>query len=516
MKVSSNFYKSYCNGFSQFCNNKNDSKTKVIGLLKIISYCTLLIPAIVLGVLYPISLLCGRVNKNPNPQQKPTISKISRVSQKLKIATKPKVDPLKPIVQEPKPQDLLKLPEQEPKPAFKHLQRDILFPYSIKIATNNDVKDIDDTYRKASFPYGIIEQNNGIEDSDRDTYHDVYLPKPIKSMIISELTGFIAHALGIKELSIVISTNYFNDRNIFNNQNEEINLDFLSTLKDAGYDENHIGKLGYGVVFPPRKIENCLNDLIRNLPQSPYPHFWALEDEINYLAKQFYGDRQYEKMYEVQERLEKVMVFLESLVPQWRLQIKDQIKNGKKDEKFVESLRSIYYSGQLIMVWTYTMSWCSEIYRKATEFPEIEKILEEFPWESCKPQNEKPTFQIELDIDGQVITETFDKEHLFKQSPYFKASGEFTPDAENVVALEETSMTVFKLMVIFLNEGDLSWAEYDEDVLIDLYDLASQLSIPRLQALCAQEIAHRLMLQKWQNMKLLDLYKDNALLAPLF
>lgn len=58
--ITPDVYKSYFNGFneiSNFCNN--DAKTNVIASLKILSYITLVIPAIVYG----LSSLCGRVSK---------------------------------------------------------------------------------------------------------------------------------------------------------------------------------------------------------------------------------------------------------------------------------------------------------------------------------------------------------------------------------------------------------------------------------------------------------------------
>lgn len=73
----SNIYNNYFSGFSDFCNfNKNDNKTNMLALLKILSYFTVVIP-LIFGTLYGINSLSGRISKKEIPsKQEQTIDRI--------------------------------------------------------------------------------------------------------------------------------------------------------------------------------------------------------------------------------------------------------------------------------------------------------------------------------------------------------------------------------------------------------------------------------------------------------
>lgn len=87
MKIE-NIFDSYFNGLNALCNRESDSKNKVLGLLKVISYFTIIIPAAFVTV-YIINSLCGRIQKKPNEQQKQTIEKINNISQKIQPSNIP-------------------------------------------------------------------------------------------------------------------------------------------------------------------------------------------------------------------------------------------------------------------------------------------------------------------------------------------------------------------------------------------------------------------------------------------
>lgn len=88
MKVSSTC-KAYFRGFSDVLNCKNRNTIKALGLLKIASYFTLIIPATFL-IVYKLSSLYGRVkSRNINTATDQTIVRVSEKLKKLSSNNSP-------------------------------------------------------------------------------------------------------------------------------------------------------------------------------------------------------------------------------------------------------------------------------------------------------------------------------------------------------------------------------------------------------------------------------------------
>lgn len=463
MNVSRQVFKSYFSGFTDLFTCENDSKKKTLGLLKIISYFSLIIPLAFIA--YRISCLCGRVKKTSNDKLKPTDTKTSNVAQQKML----------PELQNVNGQKLIFNPKIQPIN---------LFPYSITIVADDEPED----------------------------FFNVPLTKPIELTTIGEFIGFTAFALELQESAAIQAITFTYLKNL------DLEKYINTPLKDLNIKIDEKLKLSE----PPDHLKTFLftNDffdyLIKLHFKNPdYHNFEALRKKIDNITKHFSEYCTYKEMKIACNELNKIDNFLKK--------IKEKIESLKEKNKPGKALQSILALIKnnfnlcltCINVWEITLESLKQIYLTEFKIPEIEKILNEYPVLSCKPQPEKPIFQISLEIEGKELSAIFDEESLCKQSPYFKGKLIQDPN-EKDIALDGISPEVFNLFVTFLNEGILTFANDNEEVLIDLYDLASQIDVPRLRALAVKEIAHRLRLDKWQNMKLMETYTETDLLGQLF
>lgn len=140
---------------------------------------------------------------------------------------------------------------------------------------------------------------------------------------------------------------------------------------------------------------------------------------------------------------------------------------------------------------------------------ELQHMLDDqlllYPAVSCELVPQTPTFQLSHLASGKICT--FDKEALQSQIGNREMEILLNDDETEEIELP-LHLELFTILCDYLHQGnaDQKLAQLNEPLIIELYEVACQLIIPRLEIQCALEILYRIRDSKWANDSLLKPY----------
>ena len=134
---------------------------------------------------------------------------------------------------------------------------------------------------------------------------------------------------------------------------------------------------------------------------------------------------------------------------------------------------------------------------------QLDNQLKEYPAVSCGSVAQQPDFQLMLSGSDRGLT--FDKEALQSQIGNGSMSEIFTGNENQIIELTLPE-ELFDLLCDYLYQGDVpkKISQLSEISLVELYENAHDLIIPRLEIQCALEILRRLETSEWKNDDLLE------------
>lgn len=523
---------SYFKGFHDVCINKNNCETKVLGILKIISYFTGIIPA-AFAIVFQISRLCGRVKKNPKG---PIIEKVENAGKKINHVAHDSLkesDKEEPLIPEDQTKNNLTRAndrilksycfDHQTENKFKPGSSDwILQEYFIhnkkNLTIENNLKNLKipdfktkTTNCKTIFPH-LIYVTLMKNENDEGILYPVFLPKHPEETTYAELISFISRAFNLSEKFVLGSLDLPEPNPVPSYSNGHVMIEQLKKnfkVLNVKFDLQHSCKLNVGLVdsFPLAFLEYFFNTELLNINNSNYPNIKAFEKSMLEISRHFYFGSNYQEMKAALVKVKELEEIIEAL------------------EAKIESRQKKYRHKDLIMMFNYLWKTSLNSLKQIFELfpiPAYEKVLNENKSECCKPKENKETILIELvdSAENVLISAIFDKESFCKQVHFFNVHQNFDFAKNNEFQIDEIEPHIFKYILSFLNQEELVWPEMKEEDLIDLYDAARFLHISRLKALAVKEIGSRYSNGKWVKTDLLELYKGDvdllgALLAEL-
>lgn len=133
----------------------------------------------------------------------------------------------------------------------------------------------------------------------------------------------------------------------------------------------------------------------------------------------------------------------------------------------------------------------------------LENQLQDYPAVSCSPVDQQPDIQLIISKSDSPFI--FDREALQSQIGNGKMGEIFIANEHEEIELSLPE-ELFDLLCVYLYEGNVPTkiSQLNEKLLVELYENAHDLIIPRLEIQCALEILRRLEASDWKNDDLLE------------